>query len=181
MKRQPCAQTNRRSGEAKRARRTSRRSVREGMSHRIDLSRRPGRSSAGSIRSGRLCDTPFGVDGQSPPVQNGHRLSQCEVDARSGRENVDAVESLGTVHLRQHLVDDPVRHAGRVVPTATRADRGRLNQRSYERKKQASTRGRRTAWARSSQTRRRRARKASLPERGQTGPGRSSRSRRCTC
>ena len=28
------------------------------------------------------------------------------------REHIDAIETLGTVHLREHLVDDTVRHPG---------------------------------------------------------------------
>jgi len=105
----------------KRAGRTSRRSVREGMSHRMLLSRRPGRRSAGSIRSGRLCeDNRQGLSSASGRGRPSRRERGRE-DARGCGENVDAVEAFGAVHLGEHLVDDAVRDACRVVAAARRS------------------------------------------------------------
>lgn len=58
------------------------------------------------MRSGRL---------RAQDCQRERRGEENGRDAPGRREYVDAIESLGAVHLREHLVDDSVRHTCRVV------------------------------------------------------------------
>lgn len=85
--------------------RTSRRSCCEGMSHSSDLSRRPGRSKAESIKSGRLSTSADYLDRKMPTSPR-------------GSEHIHPLKALRTVHFRQELVDHSISHSCRIVSSA---------------------------------------------------------------
>ncbi len=73
------------------------------MLHSRDLSSRPGLSSAESIKSGRL-----------------HRLVNQAVvshirDVPCSCKNIDPVQTFGTIHLSQHLIDYSVCNASAIM------------------------------------------------------------------
>ena len=68
------------------------------------LSNRPGRSKAGSMRSGRLWVNT-----------HGHRFTH-RLPGRS--EHIDPVKPLSSIHLSQELIDHAICDSGRVMPSA---------------------------------------------------------------
>ena len=74
-----------------------------GMSHNKDLSRRPGRNNAGSMRSGRLYLS------QHISVISTSSKAPCRC------KNVYAIEAFCPVHLSEHLVHHSIRDSSAIV------------------------------------------------------------------
>lgn len=83
--------------------RTSLRSSKSGMPHKMDLSKRPGRSNAGSIRSGRLLQ------------RSGHIYEHRFVHTPSGSQNINPFQPFSTIHLCEHLIDDTIRYSSTIM------------------------------------------------------------------
>ena len=88
---------------------TSLRSSFVGMLHRSDLSSRPGRRRAESIRSGRLGITRI-VNG----CQRGQGIN---TPLPSSGKDINPIETLRTIHQCQELVDNPISNSSTVMST----------------------------------------------------------------
>lgn len=86
---------------------TSLRSSAFGMSHNKDLSRRPGRSNAESMRSGRLLSRTILI--AAFITQKPWSCTPC------CSEHIDTVEALSTIHLSQQLVDHAICNSRTIV------------------------------------------------------------------
>jgi len=120
---------------------TSLRSSTPGRSHSKDLSSRPGRSNVESMRSGRLAE--------DQPMERG---GGCD-DVPRCSENIDTLEPLSAIHLGQHLIYNAVCDARAIMSSAHKhsalANRTQDNGNTF--------------WVRSSQTHRKKARRAWQP------------------
>ena len=79
------------------------------MLHRSDLSSRPGRRRAESIRSGRL--------GMTRIVNGCQRDQGINTPLPSSGKDINPIETLRTIHQCQELVDNPISNSGTVMST----------------------------------------------------------------
>ncbi len=90
---------------------TSCRSCTDGMSHSNDLSNRPGRSSAGSMRSGRLSGTT---------ISNLHALQSIFRAVPCGSQNINAIQAFCSIHLGEQLIDHSIGHPSAIMTSANK-------------------------------------------------------------